>query len=100
MIYTYGTGQIPKQSRTGMKYIMVLAENDSDDILVESMKNWSAGEMVRAYLVLIGQLKDCSIIPTKQVLDNEISQAYKDAIKSVNIEYELVPPHNHKRDKA
>ena len=100
LIYTDGTGRFPKQSRTGMNYVMVLAENDSDAILVEAMKNRSAGEMVRAYLELIGRLKECGIVPTKQVLDNEISDAYKEAIKSVNITYELVPPHNHERNKA
>ena len=30
LIYTDGTGRFPTQSRTGMNYIMVLAENDSD----------------------------------------------------------------------
>ena len=100
LIYTDGTGRFPKQSRTGMNYVMVLAENDSDAILVEAMKNRSAGEMVRAYLELIRRLKECGIVPTKQVLDNEISDAYKEAIKSVNITYELVPPHNHERNKA
>ncbi len=100
LIYTDGTGRFPKQSRTGMNYIMVLAENDSDAILVEGMKNRSAGEMVRAYNVLIARLHACGIFPTKQVLDNEISQSYKEAIASHNIEYELVPPHNHERNKA
>jgi hypothetical protein len=100
LIYTDGTGQFPKQSRTGMNYIMVLAENDSDAILVEAVRNRSAGEMVRAYSVLIERLHACGIFPTKQVLDNEISQAYKDAIASFNIAYELVPPHNHERNKA
>jgi hypothetical protein len=49
MIYTDGTGRFPKQSGTGQNYIMVLAEIDSNAILVEGMKNRSAGEMVRAY---------------------------------------------------
>jgi hypothetical protein len=100
LIYTDGTGRFPKQSRTGMNYIMVLAENDSDAILVEAMRNRSAGEMVRAYSVLIKRLHAFGIFPTKQVLDNEISQEYKDAIASFNIAYELVPPHNHERNKA
>jgi len=100
LIYTDGTGRFPKQSRTGMNYIMVLAENDSDAILVEAMRNRSAGEMVRAYSVLIGRLHACGIFPTKQVLDNEISKEYKEAIASFGIAYELVPPHNHERNKA
>ncbi len=100
LIYTDGTGRFPKQSRTGQNYIMVLAENDSDAILVEGMKNRSAGEMVRAYKVLIERLHASGIFPTKQVLDNEISDSYKEAIESFKIEYELVAPHNHERNKA
>ena len=95
LIYTDGTGRFPKQSRTGQNYIMVMAENDSDAILVEGMKNRLAGEMVRAYKVLIGRLHASGIFPTKQVLDNEISDLYKEAIESFKMEYELVPPHNH-----
>ena len=83
-----------------MNYIMVLAEINSDAILVEAMKNRSSGEMVRADLLLIKRLHAAKIFPTKQVLNNEISQAYKDAIESVIIEYELEPSHNHEQNIA
>ena len=48
-IYTDQPGQFPKKSSHGNQYIMVLAEVDSNAILVEPMKNRTAGEMVRAY---------------------------------------------------
>ncbi len=63
LIYTDGTGRFPKHSRTGQNYIMVLAENDSDAILVKRMKNRSAGEMVRAYKYL---LNDCTRAESSQ----------------------------------
>ncbi len=40
------TGCFPKQSSCSNQYIMVLTKSDSSAILVEPMKNRSAGEMV------------------------------------------------------
>jgi hypothetical protein len=48
-IYTNQPGQFPKKSSLGNQYIMVLAEVDSNTILVEPMKNRTAGKMARAY---------------------------------------------------
>jgi len=52
-IYTDQLGRFPKKSSRGNQYIMVLTKVDSDAILVEPMKNRTAGEMIRAYQVLI-----------------------------------------------
>ncbi len=52
-VYTDQPGRFPKKSSSGNQYIMVLNEVDSDAILVEPMKNRTAGEMIRAYQVLI-----------------------------------------------
>jgi hypothetical protein len=48
LIYTDQTGRFPKKSSIGNQYIMVLIEIDSNAILVEAMKNQTAGEMIRA----------------------------------------------------
>ena len=47
------TGQFPKQSKCGHKYIMVLVEIDSNAILVEPMKSHKDAEMVQTYDVLV-----------------------------------------------
>ncbi len=52
-IYTNQPGQFPKKSSHGNQYIMVLTKIDSNAILIEHMKNRTAGEMIRAYQVLI-----------------------------------------------
>jgi hypothetical protein len=100
IIYTNGTGRFPKTSQTGMNYALVLAEIDSGAILAEAMRDRSAREMVQAYKALIDRLHKSGIFPKKQVLDNEISQAYKDAIAEYEIEYKLFPPHDHRRNIA
>ena len=40
------------------------------------------------------------IVPLHQILDNEISQAYKDEIRETGMTYQLVPPENHRRNIA
>ncbi len=95
LIYTDGTGQFPKASRKGMNYILVLVEIDSGAILVETMRNRSAGEQCRAYQVLLDRLHQCKIYPKKHILINEISEEFKTVIKLNKMEHELVPPHNH-----
>jgi hypothetical protein len=99
-IYTDQTGKFPSRSSRGYQYIMVLAEVDSDAILVEPMKNRTSGEMIRAYQTIIDRLKGCGIHPKHQMLDNEISDEYKNAIKNNNMTFQLVPPHDHRRNLA
>ncbi len=99
-IYTNQTGRFPKKSRLGNQYIMVLTESDSDAILVESMKNCTSGEMIRTYQVLINRLHAANIIPKHHILDNKWSEEFKTTIKGNNMTYQLVPPHDHRRNQA
>eukprot|EP00804_Cyclotella_cryptica_P012663 CCRYP_016929-RA/>CCRYP_016929-RA protein AED:0.40 eAED:0.44 QI:0/0/0/1/0/0/2/0/149 len=46
------------------------------------------------------RMKACGIQPTRQVLDNEISAAYKLAITASGMTYQLVPPDDHRRNIA
>ena len=62
------------------------------------MRHRSAGEMVRAYKILIQRLKNAGIKPEKHVLDNEISEEFKNAIKENDMDYELVPKGQHRRN--
>jgi hypothetical protein len=51
-IYTDQTGRFPTTSSRGNKYIMILYDYDSNDILAEPLKAKSEGEMIRAYTKL------------------------------------------------
>jgi hypothetical protein len=94
-IYTDQPGQFLKKSSRGNQYIMVLAEVDSNAILVEPMKNRTAGEVVQAYQVLIDCLNSAGIFPKLHILDNECSDDMKKTIKSNKMDFQLVPPHDH-----
>jgi hypothetical protein len=81
-MYTDQTGRFPKKSSRGHQYIMVLIEINSNEILVEAMKNCTTGEMIQAYQVLVERLRSAGINPTMHILDNECSAEFKERIKS------------------
>ncbi len=99
-IYTNQPGQFPKKSSCGNQYIMVLAEIDSDAILIEPMKKRTAGEMIRAYQVLIDRLNSTGIFPKLHILDNKCSAEMKATVMLNKMKLQLVPLHDHCRNLA
>ena len=99
-IFTDQTGSFPKKSIRGYRYIMVLVEIDSDAVLVEPMRNRTAGEMTKTYQKLIDRLNKCGIYPKMHILDNESSSELEEAIGNNNMTFQYVPPHNHRRNRA
>ena len=79
---------------------MVMTEVDSDAILVEPMKNRTAGEMSRAYQALIDRLNSAGIFPKMHILDNECSAEMKATIKLNKMTFQMVPPHDHQQNIA
>ena len=85
----------------GNKYIIVLVDIDSNEILVEPMKSHKDPEMTRAYRAMMTRLKRAVIVPKKHVLDNEVSEVTKAIIRDkYHMEMELVPPGCNRRNVA
>ena len=99
-IHTDQTGAFPHTSQRGNRYIMVAIHLDSNYIFAEPMKNRTEGEMIRTYQKIINRMKAAGLGIKKQVLDNECSAAMKECIRANNMEYELVPPGQHRRNQA
>jgi hypothetical protein len=99
IIYTDQTGKFPHTSSRGYKYIWYYYI-DGSTILMEPMKSREEKEMIRAHDVLINRLKKQGFTPIKQILDNEISTAYKKAIKAHGLSVERVPKEAHRRNAA
>ena len=99
-IYSDQPGWFPTKLSRGNQCIMVLTEVVSDAILVEPMKNRTAGEMIRAYQVLIDHLNLAGIFPKLHILDNECLADLKAVIKENGMKYQLLPPHNHRHNIA
>ncbi len=79
---------------------MVLIEINSNAILVKAMKNRTAGEIIQAYQVLVDCLCIARVTPKMHLLDNKCSAKFKERIKLNNMQYQLVPPHDHRRNIA
>ena len=99
-IYIDQTGWFPTMSSQRNQYSIVMCKLDSNAILMEAMKNRTAGEMVRDYQVLTDRLHARGIRPKHHAIDKEISADLKLAIKNNEMVYQLVPPDNHQRNIA
>jgi hypothetical protein len=99
-IYTNQTGCFPVTSRRGNKYIMILYDYDSNSILAEPMKSRTDDEIIRSYQALHDCLIAAGLKPRSQKLDNEASRRLKQFLNTNDIEFQLVPPHSHRRNAA
>ena len=61
------------------------------------MKKRTDAEIFRAYAELSNYLIDRGIKPRLQILDNEASQASQREILTRHYDFQLVPPHMHRR---
>jgi hypothetical protein len=99
-LHTDQTGAFPHTSQCGNRYIMVAIHLDSNYIFTEPMKNRTEGKMIKTYQRMITRIKAAGLGIKKQVLDNECLAAMKECIRANNMEYELVPPGQHRRNQA
>ena len=79
---------------------MVLYDYDSNAVITEAMKKRSDPEMIRAYDQVISTLASKGLKPQLQRLDNEASSALQKYLTKQDIDYQLSPPHIHRRNAA
>eukprot|EP00804_Cyclotella_cryptica_P015207 CCRYP_000733-RA/>CCRYP_000733-RA protein AED:0.43 eAED:0.26 QI:0/0/0/1/1/1/3/0/840 len=99
-LYTNQTGKFPHVSSRGFRYQMILYHADTNSIWIEPTKNRTEGELILARSRALLRMKACNITPQHQVLDNEVSAAYRDVITTSGMTYQLVPPNDHRRNIA
>ena len=80
--------------------MFVLYDYNSNAILVEPLQNRSSLSIVNAYTNLLDRLKKAGLKPKLQKLDNEASQALRDYMHEQDIDFQLAPPHCHRRNAA
>jgi hypothetical protein len=90
-IYSNQTGQLPTRSLSGNKQIMIMVVIDNSGILVEPMNSQKDAKMIRAYQAMMLRLKCANIQTKKHVMDNKVSEAMKEIIRS-QYQLNLVPP--------
>jgi hypothetical protein len=99
-IYTDLTGRFPTTSLSGNKYILILHDYYSNITPSAPMKNRGDKDMVRAFDLLIQSLIIRGLKPSLQSLENEASLALINYLTKQGIDYQLAPPHIHRRNNA
>ena len=94
------TGRFPHRSSRGTEYLLVVYHHDSNAILVEPVKNRQAAEITRAWKNIHETLKQRGEQPKIYILDNEVSNDLKKAFLKNKVNFELIPPHMHRRNAA
>ena len=69
-------------------------------ILMIATKNRSEKEMIRAFQELTEDLKICGINPGFNFMDNYLSRGFKTTMITMYINYQLVPPSNHRENNT
>ena len=87
-------------SRAGNQYVMI-AYHSSDLILAQPFATSKDKHRIEAYSTIITRLKAAGLDVDLQLLDNDASKDYKEAmIKKWKAKYQLVPPDVHRRNAA
>jgi hypothetical protein len=79
---------------------MVFYAYDRNYVKVIPMKSRSASEWGKAYDTIHQELTVKGFKPKLQTLDNEALAALKRFFTANDVEYQLVPPHCHRRNVA
>ena len=99
-VYSDATGRFLCPSSAGNNYLLVVYDYDSNYIFAEPMKNRTSAEHVAAYERALLVLKSRGLKPKFQRLDNEASQPLRQFLQANDIDFQLAPPHVHRRNAA
>ena len=93
-------GQFPHISESGNAYIMIQYSVDANYIHLELMKDRTDLSYCTAYLDGYEFFKQKGLAPILERIDNETSKLFQKMCAERNIKLELVPPGNHRGNKA
>jgi hypothetical protein len=98
-LYTDNTGRFPVKARSGNQFVMIAYHADGNLILQQSFKTRSDKHRIAAYNSIMMHLAARGLLVNLQILDNEASAAYKQAIMFTwQSKFQLVPPEMHHRN--
>jgi hypothetical protein len=94
------TGRFPHRSSHGNEYLLIVNDYDSNGILHCPLKNKTGAEIKRGWITIHERLARAGNQPEMYILDDEASADLKKGLKKYNLQYQLVPPHLHRRNAA
>lgn len=99
-IYSDLPGKFLVPSSRGYNYQIIVYDHDSTAILAEPLKDRTGPEIVRGFKVIHAKLVSRGLKPRLQRLDNEASAALRKFLDEEGIDFQLAPPHLHRRNAA
>ena len=94
------TGRFPIPSSAGNQYILIVYDYDSNNIIMEPVNNRAAATLRQAMEKITAKLVTGGCRPRFHRLDNECSEEMKTFFRKTNVDFQLVPPHDHRRNAA
>ena len=79
---------------------MVAYHYDGNVIIGKAIKNRESKSITQAWQALNTSFATAGTQPKSYIVDNEASLELKQAMKKEQIDYQLVPPHNHRANYA
>ena len=98
--YSDQTGKFPIPSSRGNHYIFILYHQDTNTIHATALPNRKAASIRNAWETTHKILRNHGHAPTLHILDNECSQDLKDAFLKYNVDFQRVPPKEHRTNAA
>ena len=98
--YSDQTGRFPIVSGRGHSYIFVYYDFDSNAILSVALPDRRGSSIRDAWSTIFSKLKINGYAPSLHILDNECSSDLKKAFLDHNVDFQRVPPHQHRRNAA
>ena len=98
--YSDHTGNFPHLSARGNQYIFVYYYYNSNAILVEALPNRTSGDLTKSWTTCFTKLQYHGYASHLHILENECSENMKKAFCKNNVDFQLVPPHVHRRNAA
>jgi hypothetical protein len=94
------TGRFSHRSSCGNEYLLIVYDYDSNGILHCPLKNKTGAEIKRGWITIHERLglARAGNQPEMHILDNEASADLNKGLKKYNLQYQLVPPHLHRRN--
>jgi hypothetical protein len=100
-LYTDDTGRFPVKARSGNQYVMIAYYANGNLILQQAFKIRSDKHRIAAYNSIMTRIAARGLSVDLQILDNEASAAYKQAIAFTwQSKFQLVPPEMHRINRV
>ena len=93
-------GRFVVPSSRGNNYLLIVYDYDSNAIEAQPIKSRSATDIVNGFKKIVELLKSRGLNPQLHRLDNEASAALRSYLCDINVDYQLAPPHMHRRNAA